>query len=155
MDYTLRLSNTNHTSHSPVRGHFGGFVLPIHSSTNNTNNSNINNNVNLSNNPSNMMGGRKRIRSDSMSRVDQAQKVIRLLSRNSLSSNKTNNNCLTESYQDRMNLVDNNDDDKFKLISSLSLASSSSLMDCDKQQNSLNEELGEENMVNYLIKNKL
>ncbi|CAH1760520.1 8937_t:CDS:2 [Entrophospora sp. SA101] len=114
MDYTLHLSNTSHTNHPQVRGHFGGFVSPISSSTSNTSNSNINNNVN---NPSNMMGGKKRVRSDN-----------------------------------RMNLVDNNNDDKFKLISSLSLASSSPLMDCDEQQFSLNEELDEENMVNYLIK---
>nr|CAG8588705.1 3719_t:CDS:2 [Entrophospora candida] len=126
MDYTLHLSNTSHTNHPQVRGHFGGFVSPISSSTSNTSNSNINNNVN---NPSNMMGGKKRVRSDSMNRIDQAQ-----------------------NYQDRMNLVDNNNDDKFKLISSLSLASSSPLMDCDEQQFSLNEELDEENMVNYLIK---
>nr|CAG8446868.1 3985_t:CDS:2 [Entrophospora candida] len=149
MDYTLHLSNTSHTNHPQVRGHFGGFVSPISSSTSNTSNSNINNNVN---NPSNMMGGKKRVRSDSMNRIDQAQKVIRSLSRNSLCSNTTNNSCLIENYQDRMNLVDNNNDDKFKLISSLSLASSSPLMDCDEQQFSLNEELDEENMVNYLIK---
>ncbi|CAJ0825761.1 6729_t:CDS:2 [Entrophospora sp. SA101] len=130
MDYTLHLSNTSHTNHPQVRGHFGGFVSPISSSTSNTSNSNINNNVN---NPSNMMGGKKR-------------KVIRSLSRNSLCSNTTNNSCLIENYQDRMNLVDNNNDDKFKLISSLSLASSSPLMDCDEQQFSLNEELDEENM---------